>query len=272
MARLACVGTVLAAFLAAGCQTHPVQTGSTLPAPNFAGPAVAQAAPPKPVYVAPQQVAKAAPPKAVAKVPGTWIPASNAERRSWDWIVVHHSAGEVGGANSFGKYHKSKGWDELGYHFVIGNGSESGDGEIEVGPRWSSQKHGAHAKTPDNKYNEHGIGICLVGNFDVSRPSPKQMAALTKLVAYLADQYRVSQANIIGHKMTGKSTDCPGTNLDIAQVRAAVSRARLAIAEESTETSEPSASIAPDVELMQSAGAPVAAVESSDWVGAAATR
>jgi hypothetical protein len=271
MARLACVGTVLAAFLAAGCQTHPVQTGSTLPTPNFSGPAVAQAAPPKPIYIAPQQVAKA-PPKAVAKVPGSWVPASNAERRNWDWIVVHHSAGEVGGANSFAKYHKSKGWDELGYHFVIGNGSESGDGEIEVGPRWSAQKHGAHAKTADNKYNEHGIGICLVGNFDVSRPTAKQMAALTKLVAYLADQHRVSQANIIGHKMTGKSTDCPGTNMDIAQVRAAVGRARVALAEETTEGSEPSAAIDPNVELMQSAGAPVAAVDGSASFAASATR
>jgi hypothetical protein len=271
MARLACVGTVLAAFLAAGCQTHPVQTGSTLPTPNFSGPAVAQASVPKPVYIAPQPV-RATPPKAIAKVPGTWVPASNAERRSWSWIVVHHSGGSVGGANSFAKYHKSKGWDDLGYHFVIGNGSESGDGEVEVGPRWSVQKHGAHAKTADNKYNEHGIGICLVGNFDESRPTAKQMASLTKLVAYLADQHRVPQANIITHKMTGKSTECPGTNLDIAQVRAAVSRMRVALAEDATDLLEPSAALDPNVELMQSAGAPVAAVEGSAPIGASATR
>ena len=61
-------------------------------------------------------------------------------------------------------------WDELGYHFVIGNGTHTGDGQVEVGSRWGKQKHGAHCKTPDNYYNDHGIGICLVGNFENSNP------------------------------------------------------------------------------------------------------
>ena len=116
------------------------------------------------------------------------------------------------------------------------------------GSRWPSQKHGAHAKTPDNKYNEHGIGICMVGNFESHRPSPKQLAALTKLVAYLADTYKVPQANIIGHKGTGKVTDCPGKFMDVMVVRASVAQQR-ALA--SNESAEPE--IDPTVELMQSA-------------------
>ena len=60
------------------------------------------------------------------------------------------------------------------------------------------------------------IGICLVGNLSESRPTAKQLAALEKLVAYMADTYHIKQSNIIGHKMTGKQTECPGNLMDIA--------------------------------------------------------
>jgi 5-methylcytosine-specific restriction endonuclease McrA len=38
----------------------------------------------------------------------------------------------------FDRSHRDKGWDELGYHFVIGNGTSSGDGVVEVGTRWQT--------------------------------------------------------------------------------------------------------------------------------------
>jgi len=120
----------------------------------------------------------------------------------------------------FDKEHRAKGWDGVGYHFVIGNGTNSGDGQIEVTPRWPIQKWGAHAKTLDNRYNEYGIGICLVGNFDSARPTSKQMQSLSRLVAYLMQTYRIAPGNIVGHRDT-KPTDCPGRNLDIAAVRSA---------------------------------------------------
>ena len=82
------------------------------------------------------------------------------------------------------------GWDELGYHFVIGNGRGTPDGMIEVGSRWHKQKHGAHCKTPDNYFNNHGIGICLVGDFTKRRPSAAQMASLEQLVRFLSNKLR----------------------------------------------------------------------------------
>jgi hypothetical protein len=92
----------------------------------------------------------------------------------WRWIVVHHSATVSGGAARFDKLHREKGWDELGYHFVIGNGTDTRDGQIEVGSRWVKQKRGAHTKTADNRFNDYGIGICLVGNFNYDRPTAEQ--------------------------------------------------------------------------------------------------
>ena len=187
-------------------------------------------------------------------VPAAWVPRADAEKRQWNWIVVHHSAGDSGGAKAFDKYHREvRGWDELGYHFVIGNGTDTADGLVEVGPRWPRQKHGAHAKTPDNQYNDHGIGICLVGNFDNRRPTAKQMASLTKLIAYLADTYKVPQTKIIGHKATGKVTDCPGKFMDLAVVRASVAQQRTLALDESQSPEEGD----PTIDLMQHAAASV---------------
>lgn len=242
--------SVAAMTAGVGCQSNQQTVTGPLPGPNFAGPVVAQTPTPPVVNTYKPPVAKSIPTKRDA-VPTAWIPRPGAEKREWDYIVIHHSAGETGGAKAFDKYHREvRGWDELGYHFVIGNGTDTADGQIEVGPRWPTQKHGAHAKTPDNKYNEHGIGICLVGNFDNHRPSAKQMASLTKLVAYLADTYKVPQASIIGHKMTGKLTDCPGKFMDVAVVRASVAQQRTLVMDEPAESA-----IDPTVELMQSATA-----------------
>jgi hypothetical protein len=227
---------LLSAFAAAGlagCQSSTRLV--MLPGPNFNAPVIEQAA----VAAPPSVVAKAAPqPKPTpspGSVPAAWIPAAGAPKRDWNYIVVHHSAGDQGGAKSFDKFHReSRGWDELGYHFVIGNGSETADGLVEVGPRWPKQKHGAHAKTPDNLYNDRGIGICLVGNFNGHKPTAKQMASLARLTAFLADRYGVRQGNIIGHKNTGKDTDCPGAMLDLAEVRRQVARSRVTVAEDRT--------------------------------------
>ena len=141
-----------------------------------------------------------------------WIP--QGAERAWRFIIIHHSASPSGNAEEFDKMHREKGWDELGYHFVIGNGTGSGDGEVEIGPRWVKQKHGAHDKVPGHpEYNDVGVGICLVGNFDVTRPTERQMASLAQLVRFLMARYNIPRSNVYGHGQT-KPTDCPGRNFD----------------------------------------------------------
>jgi N-acetyl-anhydromuramyl-L-alanine amidase AmpD len=133
---------------------------------------------------------------------------------------VHHSATAVGGARRFDSYHRNgNGWDELGYHFVIGNGTDTPDGCIEVGSRWHKQKHGAHTKTPDNYFNDHGIGICLVGDFTRARPTRKQMESLTRLTKFLSDQCRIAPTQVTTHHDVKRSTLCPGRYFDARSLR-----------------------------------------------------
>jgi hypothetical protein len=135
--------------------------------------------------------------------------------RPWKYIVIHHSSTPGGSAAAFDAYHRSKGYDGLGYHFVITNGDGGPDGEIQVGRRWRLQKWGAHTGgTPDNEYNNRGIGICLVGDFNETRPTPGQLASLRLLVGQFMAGFDVERARVVGHRdAPGASTDCPGESL-----------------------------------------------------------
>jgi hypothetical protein len=135
--------------------------------------------------------------------------------RPWKYVVLHHSANARGGLDQIDRDHrKVLGFEGCGYHFVIGNGTDSPDGQVEVSDRWLGQKHGVHCRngrTPD--INEYGIGICLVGNFDQSEPTPRQIEAARALVAYLADRYGVPADKVGTHdQFADGPTACPGKN------------------------------------------------------------
>lgn len=130
----------------------------------------------------------------------------------WKYIIIHHSATDKGSALHFYKFHLLRGWEDLGYHFVIDNGSEGkGDGQIEVSPRWLKQQDGAHCSASGMNYK--GIGICLVGNFNKENVTEKQMGSLIYLVNILREEYNIPIRNILGHgKVPGARTECPGKN------------------------------------------------------------
>lgn len=131
--------------------------------------------------------------------------------RKWDYIIIHHSATDVGNALSFDYVHsKKRNWKGLGYHFVIDNGtSGKPDGHIEVSPRWIHQDNGAHCKAGSMNYK--GIGVCLVGNFNEDNVTPRQMEALIYLVNELKKHYDIPKSRILGHgQVKDANTECPG--------------------------------------------------------------
>jgi hypothetical protein len=146
----------------------------------------------------------------------TMIQPSGGLEPRWRYIVIHHSATLRGSATTFHKDHlEDRGWDNgLGYHFVIGNGQGSPDGAVEPGPRWLRQQTGAHCSTTDNRYNEHGIGICLVGNFEVDHPTAAQLDSLERLVRLLCWVCDIPSTDVRVHGDL-KSTLCPGRNFSL---------------------------------------------------------
>lgn len=161
------------------------------------------------------------------------MPRGGITANNWKVIVVHHSATEKDTPQQMDRYHRfTRGWSNgLGYHFVIGNGVNYPDGQIFVGPRWRQQIQGAHCKAnagkyfgvsrPDNYFNDHGIGICLIGDFEGHRPTAKQLATLQQLITFLCAQTRINPNNVYGHGEVTNKTACPGRMLraQLASVR-----------------------------------------------------
>lgn len=141
-------------------------------------------------------------------------------RDNWQRIVVHHSAIKHGNATKYDAAHRRRGMHNgLAYHFLIGNGIDSGDGEIEIGPRWHKQLLGGHVKS--YRTNLTAIGICLVGNFEETHPSRRQLEAFTQLMDWLRGSIIPNARKFAGHKeLKGEQTICPGKNFPLAAMHA----------------------------------------------------
>lgn len=151
-------------------------------------------------------------------------PQASAELRAWQYVVIHHSAGEVGNAESIDRDHLSRGWDGIGYHFVINNGAPLPPGRVEWTFRWNLQRHGAHVAA--GEMNRQGIGICLVGHLDRHPPHPRQYERAVELTALLLKHIpSLAIERVVGHgEVPGASTNCPGAHMDMHEFRLAVSR------------------------------------------------
>ncbi len=178
----------------------------------------------------PSQPTPVQPPRVQPAVPSyasrDWYPPGHLEK-DWSAIIIHHSATRNGNAAIFDKWHREEnGWEGIGYDFVIGNGTDSGDGEIEVTFRWRNQIPGAHTGgTPGNWANIDGIGICLVGDLNRSSPSNRQIQALARLVQFLQNRYDIPKSRIFGHGTTpgGHQTDCPGRRFPMSSFKSMLS-------------------------------------------------
>jgi N-acetylmuramoyl-L-alanine amidase len=137
-------------------------------------------------------------------------------RRRWQFIVVHNSGTRQGSARIFDYYHRRvrRMQNGLAYHFVIGNGTSTGDGEIEVGDRWRRQINGGHVHS--DYLNNIALGICLVGDFNRDQPTRRQLDACEELINYLRKRCGKIDAHyavVRPHRDVNPpqwATDCPG--------------------------------------------------------------
>ena len=141
-------------------------------------------------------------------------------RDKWQRIVVHHSAIKYGNVKKYDAAHRLRGMQNgLAYHFLIGNGIDAGDGEIEIGPRWQKQQAGGHVK--NHLINQTAIGICLIGNFEKTHPSRKQLTAFTQLMDWLQRVALGKKVHFAGHReLKGEQTVCPGKHFPLALMHA----------------------------------------------------
>ncbi len=210
MTRTSTIALVASALLTlTACESSEPTTFLMLPEPELSSRPY-QDPPPPPRHAWPRVESVVRTATLTPEVPAAWKPTFRS--RPWKHIVIHHSATEAGSAESFARTHNQRFENGLGYHFVITNGDGGPDGQVQVGPRWRKQIQGAHTGgTPQNEYNERGVGIGVVGTCNDCLPTKAQLASLEKLCRFLMREYDIPAGNVIGHRdAPGTATDCPG--------------------------------------------------------------
>lgn len=124
-------------------------------------------------------------------------------------IIVHCTATAAGRpftAADVDVWHKARGWQGIGYHYLVRL-----DGTIERGRPETRQ--GAHCAA--SGMNRRSLGVCYVGGVDdQGRPAdtrtPEQRAALLRLLSELKSRYPA--ALIRGHRDYDRGKACPSFN------------------------------------------------------------
>lgn len=120
-------------------------------------------------------------------------------------IIIHCSATPEGKdytVQDIDRWHKARGWNGIGYHYVIYR-----DGSIHKGR--PEEQVGAHCQN----HNKHSIGICYIGGMTADNKTakdtrtPEQKAAIRALLVELKQSY--TRALIMGHNVfANKSCPC----------------------------------------------------------------
>lgn len=140
------------------------------------------------------------------------------DRNRWKSVIIHHSGELAGNAETIGRLHQEHGARMMGYHFVIGNGNQMGNGVIHVGERWIRQLAGWHAVgTNADFFNQHAIAICLVGNGDRRPFTDLQIDQLIGLVQRLQRELGIPASAVRLHRdVAGGLTSDPGRHFPTA--------------------------------------------------------
>jgi hypothetical protein len=136
-------------------------------------------------------------------------PIPDSRKQTPQWITIHHAGVEwkgkvppevfVRNMQAWGQ--KEKHWPDLPYHFLI-----APDGTIFEG------RPIRYEPESNTKYLLQGnVGVEMMGNFEVQRPSPQQLRSCVALVAWLCHDLHIDVAHVRGHKDAAPNqTDCPG--------------------------------------------------------------
>lgn len=122
---------------------------------------------------------------------------------NWKKIIVHCSATPNGDArfniDDYRKWHKAKGWRDVGYNYVV-----EVDGSLSKGR--SESGSGAHTVGQ----NSVALGICQTGT---DKFSQSQFITTREQIRHWMQQYNIPVSEIYGHYQFAQKT-CPGFKIE----------------------------------------------------------
>lgn len=126
-----------------------------------------------------------------------------------DTIVLHHAEASKCSVYDIHQWHLANSWAGIGYHYFINK-----QGQIYTGRPENAV--GAHCPG----MNDHSIGICAEGAYNIETMSEVQKQAVVELCKYIKDKYKITKMG--GHREF-YSTDCPGTNYPLQDIKNLIS-------------------------------------------------
>ena len=135
-------------------------------------------------------------------------------------LIIHHSLTKDSltvSAGAIRRYHmETLGWRAVGYHYLQ---ERIGDYEEILKGRFHHEI-GAHTKG----HNHDSIGICLIGNYDLTSPFEDQYQLLAKLCAEIMYTYDLPMNDVYPHSEFADKT-CPGTMFSMDYLKHCIARA-----------------------------------------------
>lgn len=125
---------------------------------------------------------------------------------SIDEIIIHHSGSKNSTPGSIRLYHKSLGWADCGYHYIV---YMDGHGDCSISKNVYCMRPpyyvGAHCKG----HNLNTLGICVCGDFSTAMFSTK----LAHLLQALCKGLKLRHPSIkkVSFHNDYANTACPGT-------------------------------------------------------------
>ena len=115
-------------------------------------------------------------------------------------------------------WHKEKGWEAIGYHFVVTGSFWDTEAAVQIGRPMGYQ--GAHVFGR----NKRSIGICVTGHGDHAEWTDEQIRLACALISDLQQIYNIPTKKVIGHRETfigriNLPKTCPGKLIDMNEFR-----------------------------------------------------
>ena len=141
-------------------------------------------------------------------------------------IFVHHSLTKDSltvSWNAIRKYHtQTLNWSDIGYHAGVELVASGGEPSFEVlmGRPWD--RSGAHVRGQ----NHDSLGICFVGNYDLSVPRKEMLQAGAVMIVQWMKLFNIQIYDIYTHNQFDKSKSCPGKMFSLVELQFRIQRLR----------------------------------------------
>jgi hypothetical protein len=138
-------------------------------------------------------------------------------------LITFHHDGDPGGYTESGfaetagylerirAYHAKTGFQDIGYHYAIDRAGRVWELR-SIAYRGEHVREGYDQNHVLHKWNDHNIGVVVLGNFMLQNPTDAQKQRICAFGAQLRKHYRLSIAQVRVHQEL-VSTECPGVHL-----------------------------------------------------------